>query len=70
MKSTAYPKPTRIPDPTRDRCPGCADVISTQLQILAERLTAAVQLPRLMLVCGGCQRMFVIVPPPARKGAA
>ena len=67
---TISPQPKLIPDPTRDRCPGCADVINAQLQILAERITEAVHLPRLMVVCGGCQRTFIVAPPLARKRAA
>jgi hypothetical protein len=65
----AQPQLRPIPDMTRDRCPGCADVISAQLQILAERITEAVQLTRLMVVCGGCQRMFTVAPPLSRKAA-
>jgi hypothetical protein len=57
------------PDTVHDRCPGCADLISAQLQILTERLADVARLPHLMLVCGGCQRTFVIVPPLARKAA-
>jgi hypothetical protein len=57
------------PDTVTDRCPGCAGAVSAQLQLLAERVAAVVTLPQLMPVCGGCQRTFLVAPPPARKAA-
>ena len=66
----AQPHLKPIPDPTRDRCSGCADVIAAQMQVLAERLADVAKLPRLTLVCGGCQRTFGIAPPLAQKRLA
>jgi hypothetical protein len=60
---------TPVVDSTHDRCPGCADLIRAQLQVLAERLADVAKVPDLMLVCGGCQRTFVIAPSLARKAA-
>ena len=73
MPILAEHNPTPNPDPTHDRCPGgCAELISAQLHVLAERVADVVTLPtlpRLMLICSGCQRTFVIAPPLARKAA-
>jgi hypothetical protein len=57
------------PDPTRDRCPGCADVICEELQLLAQRLAGVTRHPRLTLLCNGCQRTFLVLPPLTGKGA-
>jgi hypothetical protein len=70
-----HPKTERDPisvpvDIAHDRCPGCCTIVAAQLQILAERLADVAKLPRLMLVCGGCQRTFIVAPPLTRKRAA
>jgi hypothetical protein len=61
-------EPNPIPDTVHDRCPGCAEVIRAQLQLLAERIAGVAKLPRLMLVCDGCQRTFLIMPPLTQTG--
>jgi hypothetical protein len=60
-----------IPYTIYDRCPGnCANEVSAQLQVLADRVSAIVTLPRLMLICQTCQRTFVVAPSLAGKAAA
>lgn len=59
-----------VPATLLGTCPGCSTIVAAQLQVLAERLADVAKLPRLMLVCGGCQRTFVVAPPLAQKRAS